>query len=162
MKMCGNNEVHIPDCDETCCEMLTRRVNELDEKKLEQFDIQAGTNIDIERVEDERTVIISSPNVYNKNEVDAIISAMETGAYEEVDELPTVGDPRKIYLVPNQGGGYERYIYSNGVWKDLGSTDITLDKTTILTALGYRETTITFVDVNNVETTKKILVENTI
>ena len=62
--------------------------------------------------------------VYTQAQVESLISQIETGGYEEVTELPTVGDPNVIYLIPKQGGGYERWIYSNGQWKDLGDTSI--------------------------------------
>lgn len=63
---------------------------------------------------------------YSQAQVDNLISQIEVGGYEEVSELPATGDPNVIYLVPKPGGGYDRWIYSNGEWKDLGGTDIDL------------------------------------
>lgn len=60
---------------------------------------------------------------YTKNEVNDIISTIQVGGYREVDSLPQVGEPNYIYLVPKQGGGYERWIYSEDTWVDLGDTD---------------------------------------
>lgn len=48
------------------------------------------------------------------------------GGYIVVDELPDVGDHQHIYLVPNGGGGYDRYIYSDEEWIDIGDTEVDL------------------------------------
>ena len=74
--------------------------------------------------------------------------------------MPEVGDKNKIYLVPLQGGGYERWIYTDDDgWVDLGSTQITIDKATILSALGYKETTLSMTDTNGNTVTETILVQ---
>lgn len=156
--ICGDDNIYIPQkgCDD--CEKLEQRVQDLEDTRLIQSDILAGTNITVDYAEDNNEVTINADlsNYYNKAEVDNMLS--NVGAYEEVEELPAVGDKSKIYLVPLQGGGYERWIYTDDGWKDLGSTQITIDKATILSALGYKETTITMTDVDDNTVTQTILV----
>lgn len=82
----------------------------------------AGSNIAITGT-DPRIISADLSDFYNKTEIDGIVSAIEVGGFKEVDELPQTGEPNYIYLVPNAGGGYERYIYSDGQWIDLGDTD---------------------------------------
>lgn len=48
------------------------------------------------------------------------------GGYLVVDELPDIGDHQHIYLVPNGSGGYDRYIYSDDEWIDIGDTEVDL------------------------------------
>ena len=103
------------------------------------------------------TINADLTNYYNKAEVDNLIA--NSGGYVRVEELPEVGDKNKIYLVPLEGGGYERWIYTDDDgWVDLGSTQITIDKAAILNALGYRETTIKMIDTSNNEVEVTVLV----
>lgn len=51
---------------------------------------------------------------------------LTSASYMIVDELPEEGSSSIIYLVPAQGGGYDRYIYSNGEWVDIGDEQIDL------------------------------------
>lgn len=48
------------------------------------------------------------------------------GGYLVVDELPDIGDSQHIYLVPNGSGGYDRYIYSDDEWVNIGNTEVDL------------------------------------
>ena len=63
---------------------------------------------------------------YTKEEVDALISAIETGSFVKVEELPSEGNPKDIYLLPKQDGGFYEYICIDGEWDLLGDTDIDL------------------------------------
>ena len=54
-----------------------------------------------------------------------------TGFHAEiVTELPTVGQTNILYLVAKtsaaSGDGYDEYLYINGAWERVGSTDIDL------------------------------------
>lgn len=65
---------------------------------------------------------------YSKSEVDALISAVNGMSKTVVDELPTENiSENTIYLVPNTtpgtNNGYTEYIYLNGSWEILGTTD---------------------------------------
>lgn len=47
-----------------------------------------------------------------------------------VSVLPDTGETNKLYLVPKpsaeSGNGYDEYLYINGTWELIGSTDIDL------------------------------------
>lgn len=156
--ICRDNNIYVPDKECTDCEKLEKRVKDLEDTRLVQSDIQAGSNITIDYSENDNTVTVNADlsNYYSKTQVDNLLS--QVGGYVEVQELPEVGDKSKIYLVPLQGGGYERWIYTDDGWKDLGSTQITIDKMSILNALGYRETTIKMIDTSNNEVEVTVLV----
>lgn len=50
-------------------------------------------------------------------------------SYEIVQALPQTGEPGVIYLVSNSGSGtnvYDEYIYTNGAFEKIGSTDVDL------------------------------------
>lgn len=72
--------------------------------------------------------VLDPDNYYTKQEVERLISEIEKSSYLEVDELPAVGEPNIIYLVPKQGGGKEQWIYSNGTWINIGNTDVDLSE----------------------------------
>ena len=157
-KICGDTALDLPDTNCTDCEQFELRLTALEEccedvnteleKKLEKGNILPGLHLYVERDEETNDVTIGADltDYYNKQEVEHLMS--QIGAYEEVNELPSEGDKNKIYLVPIQGGGYERWIYTDDGWKDLGSTQLTLDKASILNALGYRETTLSLIGEN--------------
>lgn len=157
--ICGDENIHIPTqgCDD--CDRLEARVKDLEDTRLVQSDILEGENVTVDYADDsnEVTINVDLSNYYDKSEIDTMLSNI--GAYEEVAELPTVGDKTKIYLVPIQGGGYERWIYTDDGWKDIGSTQITIDKPTILNALGYKETTIRMTATDGTTAAENILVK---
>lgn len=43
-----------------------------------------------------------------------------------VDVLPEVGQPNTIYIVPNDAGKYDEYLYTNGTWNPIGTTELDL------------------------------------
>ena len=50
-----------------------------------------------------------------------------------VESLPTTGDTNKLYLVAKTSGGtadngYDEYLFINGKWEKIGSTDIDLSE----------------------------------
>lgn len=69
-------------------------------------------------------------NRYTKSEVDAIVAALKNGRFMKVNSLPESGETMVIYLVPRQdeeeGNVYDEYIWTDGKWEKLGSTDIQL------------------------------------
>lgn len=54
------------------------------------------------------------------------LKELQTGGYLVVDELPAEGDGSHIYLVPNQSDGYDRYVWVDDEWINLGDTEIDL------------------------------------
>lgn len=69
-------------------------------------------------------------NYYTKTEVDDKISQITATSFLVVDSLPQTGEPNIIYLVAKSDSGeqdgYNEYIYVNGSWELIGSTDIDL------------------------------------
>lgn len=82
---------------------------------------------------------------YTKDEVDALIDAIEGFEFIQVNELPSTNiNDHAIYYVPlASGDGYTRYQHMNGQWLNLGTTDISMEG--YLTEDGNAsQTTVTF------------------
>ena len=64
------------------------------------------------------------------NEDKAKLNALENSRYEIMQTLPATGADRIIYLVPRTesetGNVYDEYIWANGAFEKIGSTDIDL------------------------------------
>ena len=89
-----------------------------------------------------------------EDELKALIGEQTTAAMEfkgATDTLPATGENGYIYLVPKTppDTGYEQYVWTDSGWVDLGTEQITLDKQSILTALGYEETEIKMIDTDD-------------
>lgn len=70
--------------------------------------------------------------VYNKTEIDGFIELLKgLGiSFKTVNELPETGENKHIYLVPAKNSAdknfYTEWIWVNGAWEYIGSTDINL------------------------------------
>lgn len=68
--------------------------------------------------------------VYSKEEVQSLISTINTFSVEVVEQLPTLDiDTHTIYLVPKEAeenDNYNEYIYINNDWEHIGSTNVDL------------------------------------
>lgn len=83
-----------------------------------------------------RSAIAAVPNkadkatTYTKTEVDALVSGAASGVFVVADSLPATGEANKIYLVPNGSGApgnvCDEYMWVNGAWELIGSTQIDL------------------------------------
>lgn len=60
--------------------------------------------------------------------IDEAIQGVSQFDFEVVSSLPTTGEKGTIYLVPIAGrtNAYNEYIYVNGSWEQIGTTDIDL------------------------------------
>lgn len=68
-------------------------------------------------------------NYYNKDEVDALLAALNTLSLEVVESLPTEDiSTTTIYLVQisSDPTSYNQYIYMNNAWVLIGTTDVDL------------------------------------
>lgn len=68
---------------------------------------------------------------------------------EVVDQLPTENiSTGTIYMVPNTSGSYDKYVYSNSEWVNLGSSEVDMSdyvkKADAITGLSVSGTTVTF------------------
>lgn len=69
-------------------------------------------------------------DTYTKEEIDDMVSQLKQFEMEVVQTLPTTDiKPNCIYFVPRGASGldsYYEYIYVNGKWEFVGSTDVDL------------------------------------
>ena len=146
--MCKKNKFRMPGgCDD--CDRLLAEIEALKEKDIEHDErldtldecceqVNETLELHLEYIQGNRADIQFANesignlrselenNYYTAAQVDNLISQIEQSSYLEVDELPIVGDSRYIYLVPNGQGGKDQYVYSNGEWINIGSTNIDL------------------------------------
>lgn len=95
---------------------------------------QLKAKIDAMAVTIDSTVTSDGANAVNGKAVyDFVTAAIAdiTGFHAEiVTELPAVGQTNILYLVAKSaaasGDGYDEYLYINGAWERVGSTDIDL------------------------------------
>ncbi len=159
--ICGENNIYVPDRECTDCEKLEARVKDLEDTRLVQEDIIAGEHITVDYAEDSNEVTINADlsNYYTMSDVDIMIDAIQASHFEVVQSLPETGATNIIYLLEN-GDAYDQYIYTeDDGWVKIGTTSISLDKQTILNALGYEEIQITMTDTNGVSHTRTVLSE---
>ena len=136
--ICGKPKIHVPDDD--CSECIL-------ELQLFKDEVHQNYYTKLEN--------------YSKEEVDELIAAISGGGgFKLVDELPTTGEAGYIYLVPATPPetGYEQYIWTDSGWVDIGKEELTLDKASILTALGYEETTIKMTATDGTTASETIIV----
>lgn len=95
---------------------------------------QIKLKMDAMAVTIDSTVTADGPNAVNGKAVyDFVTAAIAgiTGFHAEiVSALPATGEPNILYLVAKStaasGNGYDEYLYINGAWELIGSTDIDL------------------------------------
>lgn len=97
---------------------------------------QLKTKIDASAVTIDSTITADSTNANaagSKAVYDFVTKAIAdvSGFHAEiVSELPTTGKTNILYLVAKtsaaSGDGYDEYLYINGAWERVGSTDIDL------------------------------------
>lgn len=95
---------------------------------------QLKAKIDAMAVTIDGTVTADGANAVNGKAVyDFVTAAIAdiTGFHAEiVSELPAVGQTNILYLLAKSsaasGDGYDEYLYINGAWERVGSTDIDL------------------------------------
>ena len=55
-----------------------------------------------------------------------LAEGIDMDIYVIVEELPTIGNPKKVYLLPDGKGGFTEYHYHNGKWDVIGQLEIDL------------------------------------
>ena len=66
---------------------------------------------------------------YTKEEVNQLIANLSTFKVAVVNSLPSTGEANVMYFVPSNADGqapYDEYLYINGGWELVGSTDVDL------------------------------------
>ena len=102
-------------------------------KGIKQEDINKWNN-KIDNTADNLLNYYLKKDTYTKDEVNQLISAIRTLKKEIVAELPTTNiDDNTIYLVPKTSGSgngndyYNEYLYINGNFEFIGSTQVDLN-----------------------------------
>lgn len=66
---------------------------------------------------------------YTQEEINQLISAIKTAHIEVVEARPEIGEENILYFVPKEGNDedtYDEYVYVNGNWELIGTTQIDL------------------------------------
>ena len=95
---------------------------------------QIKVKMDAMAVTIDSTVTADGVNAVNGKAVYDFVTAAIAGVTgfhaEIVSALPSTGEPNILYLVAKStaasGNGYDEYLYINGAWELIGSTDIDL------------------------------------
>ena len=97
-----------------------------------------------------KAIALKLSDYYTKDQIDAIVAALDTLSLEPVAELPTQDiSTTTIYLLETATPGtYEQYLYLNETWVLLGSTDVDLsnyyNKSQVDTLLLTKQAVLTF------------------
>lgn len=97
-----------------------------------------------------KAIALKLSDYYTKDQIDAIVAALDTLKLEPVAELPTQDiSTTTIYLLETATPGtYEQYLYLNDTWVLLGSTDVDLsnyyNKSQVDTLLLTKQAVLTF------------------
>lgn len=162
--ICGEPAIDLYDDDCDCCDILTQKVEDI-EDVLEEHDERITENTN------------NFSNYYDKQTIDAMIGGGGGGMRAVVvDELPAVGDPNTFYYVLSndnalvgsaivgtsvvgEQGKYEKWLYSNGQWHNIGADHIDFENyvSTTGTIKEYDEMTLKVPDEHGVNKNVKIL-----
>lgn len=97
-----------------------------------------------------KAIALKLRDYYTKDQIDAIVAALDTLSLEPVEQLPTEDiSTTTIYLLETATPGtYEQYLYLNETWVLLGSTDVDLsnyyNKSQVDTLLLTKQAVLTF------------------
>lgn len=97
-----------------------------------------------------KAIALKLADYYTKDQIDAIVAALDTLSLEPVEQLPTEDiSTTTIYLLETETPGtYEQYLYLNETWVLLGSTDVDLsnyyNKSQVDTLLLTKQAVLTF------------------
>ena len=97
-----------------------------------------------------KAIALKLSDYYTKDQIDAIVAALDTLSLEPVEQLPTEDiSTTTIYLLETETPGtYEQYLYLNNTWVLLGSTDVDLsnyyNKSQVDTLLLTKQAVLTF------------------
>lgn len=163
--ICGEPAIDLYDDDCDCCDILTQKVEDI-EDVLEEHDERITENTN------------NFSNYYDKQTIDAMIGGGGGGGMKAVvvDELPAVGDPNTFYYVLSndnalvgsaivgtsvvgEQGKYEKWLYSNGQWHNIGADHIDFENYVSTTGAikEYDEMTLKVPDEHGVNKNVKIL-----
>lgn len=122
----GKKYLFVPDSDNSSSGTFTEYVEPVIPTKTSDLTNNSGF---ITKAVNDLTNYYLKSETYTKEEVQSLISAINSVTLQKVDSLPEPGESNVIYLVPKSGSGndiYDEYIFIDGKPEHIGSTQVDL------------------------------------
>ena len=122
----GKKYLFVPDSDNSSSGMFMEYVEPVIPTKTSDLTNNSGF---ITKAVNDLTNYYLKSETYTKEEVQSLISAINSVTLQKVDSLPEPGESNVIYLVPKSGSGndiYDEYIFIDGKPEHIGSTQVDL------------------------------------
>lgn len=122
----GKKYLFVPDSDNSSSGTFTEYVEPAIPTKTSDLTNNSGF---ITKAVNDLTNYYLKSETYTKEEVQSLISAINSVTLQKVDSLPEPGESNVIYLVPKSGSGndiYDEYIFIDGKPEHIGSTQVDL------------------------------------
>lgn len=122
----GKKYLFVPDSDNSSSGTFTEYVEPVIPTKTSDLTNNSGF---ITKAVNDLTNYYLKSETYTKEEVQSLISAVNSVTLQKVESLPEPGESNVIYLVPKSGSGndiYDEYIFIDGKPEHIGSTQVDL------------------------------------
>lgn len=122
----GKKYLFVPDSDNSSSGTFMEYVEPVIPTKTSDLTNNSGF---ITKAVNDLTNYYLKSETYTKEEVQSLISAVNSVTLQKVDSLPEPGESNVIYLVPKSGSGndiYDEYIFIDGKPEHIGSTQVDL------------------------------------
>lgn len=122
----GKKYLFVPDSDNSSSGTFMEYVEPVIPTKTSDLTNNSGF---ITKAVNDLTNYYLKSETYTKEEVQSLISAINSVTLQKVDSLPEPGESNVIYLVPKSGSGndiYDEYIFIDGKPEHIGSTQVDL------------------------------------
>lgn len=122
----GKKYLFVPDSDNSSSDTFMEYVEPVIPTKTSDLTNNSGF---ITKAVNDLTNYYLKSETYTKEEVQSLISAINSVTLQKVDSLPEPGESNVIYLVPKSGSGndiYDEYIFIDGKPEHIGSTQVDL------------------------------------
>ena len=122
----GKKYLFVPDSDNSSSGTFMEYIEPVIPTKTSDLTNNSGF---ITKAVNDLTNYYLKSETYTKEEVQSLISAINSVTLQKVDSLPEPGESNVIYLVPKSGSGndiYDEYIYIDGKPEHIGSTQVDL------------------------------------
>ena len=122
----GKKYLFVPDSDNSSSGTFTEYVEPVIPTKTSDLTNNSGF---ITKAVNDLTNYYLKSETYTKEEVQSLISAINSVTLQKVESLPEMEESNVIYLVPKSGSGndiYDEYVYIDGKPEPIGSTQVDL------------------------------------
>lgn len=122
----GKKYLFVPDSDNSSSGTFMEYVEPVIPTKTSDLTNNSGF---ITKAVNDLTNYYLKSETYTKEEVQSLISAVNSVTLQKVESLPEPGESNVIYLVPKSGSGndiYDEYIFIDGKPEHIGSTQVDL------------------------------------